>query len=32
MKVLRITTLLDFGGQEKKYISFTESPELLQND
>lgn len=32
MKILRITTLLDFGGQEKKYISFTEKPELLKNE
>lgn len=32
MKILRITTLLDFGGQEKKYISFTDHPELLQNE
>lgn len=30
MKILRLTTLLDFGGQEKKYISFTEKQELLQ--
>lgn len=29
MKILRLTTLLDFGGQERKYISFTETPELL---
>src|SRR5690606_13205448 len=32
MKVLRLTTLLNFGGQEKKYISFTEFPELLEFD
>lgn len=32
MKTLRITTLLDFGGQEKKYISFTEKPELLKHN
>lgn len=32
MKILRLTTLLDFGGQEKKYISFTEKPELLQHN
>jgi len=32
MKILRLTTLLDFGGQEKKYISFTEKPELLKNE
>ena len=31
MKILRLTTLLDFGGQEKKYISFTEKPELLKH-
>lgn len=31
MKVLRITTLMDFGGQERKYISFTEKPELLKH-
>lgn len=32
MKILRLTTLLDFGGQEKQYISFTEKPELLKNE
>lgn len=32
MKILRLTTLLDFGGQEKKYISFTEKPQILQNE
>lgn len=31
MKILKITTLLDFGGQEKQYLSFTEEPELLSN-
>ena len=31
MKILRLTTLLDFGGQEKQYISFTEKPELLHH-
>jgi len=31
MKILRITTLLDFGGQEKQYLSFTEKPELLKH-
>lgn len=31
MRILRITTLLDFGGQERKYLSFTEQPELLQH-
>lgn len=30
MKILRLTTLLDFGGQEKQYLSFTEQPELLK--
>ncbi len=32
MKILRLTTLLDFGGQEKKYLSFTEQPELLKHE
>lgn len=32
MKILRLTTLLDFGGQEKQYDSFTEKPMLLQNE
>ncbi len=32
MKVLRLTTLLDFGGQEKQFLSFTEKKELLQNE
>lgn len=32
MKILRLTTLLDFGGQEKQYISFTDRPELLHNE
>ncbi|MET3730531.1 glycosyltransferase family 4 protein [Moheibacter stercoris] len=31
MKILRLTTLLDFGGQERKYISFTESKNLLNH-
>ncbi|WP_312825299.1 glycosyltransferase [Epilithonimonas sp.] len=31
MKILRLTTLLNFGGQEKQYLSFTEKPELLQH-
>lgn len=31
MKILRLTTLLDFGGQEKQYLSFTEKSELLKN-
>ena len=32
MKIVRLTTLLDFGGQERKYISFTQDPSLLVND
>ena len=32
MKILKLTTLLDFGGQEKQYISFTEKPELLKHN
>lgn len=32
MKILKLTTLLDFGGQEKQYLSFTEKPELLKNE
>ena len=32
MKIVRLTTLLDFGGQERKYISFTQDPSLLTND
>lgn len=33
MKVIRLTTLLDFGGQERQYISFAESDfQLLRND
>ncbi|MFC0344185.1 glycosyltransferase [Epilithonimonas hispanica] len=31
MKILRLTTLLDFGGQEKQYLSLTEKPELLKH-
>lgn len=31
MKILRLTTLLDFGGQEKQYLSFTEQPKLLKH-
>jgi glycosyltransferase involved in cell wall biosynthesis len=27
MKIIRLTTLLDFGGQEQQYISFTENPQ-----
>lgn len=29
-KVVRLTTLLDFGGQERKYLSFTQRPSLLK--
>lgn len=29
MKIIRLTTALDFGGQEKQYLSFTEHPDLL---
>ena len=25
MKIIRLTTLLDFGGQERQYISFAET-------
>jgi len=32
LKIIRITTLLDFGGQEKQYVSFTEKKDLLQNE
>lgn len=32
MKILRLTTLLDFGGQEKQFISFTEAKPLLKNE
>lgn len=32
MKIIRLTTLLDFGGQEQQYISFTDNPELLDNE
>lgn len=32
LKIIRITTLLDFGGQEKQYVSFTEKKNLLQNE
>ena len=30
MKILKLTTLLNFGGQEKQYISFTDKPDLLK--
>lgn len=33
MKIIRLTTLLDFGGQERQYISFAEIDfKLLQNE
>jgi glycosyltransferase involved in cell wall biosynthesis len=33
MKIIRLTTLLDFGGQERKYISFVEDgKKALKND
>lgn len=32
LKIVRITTLLDFGGQEKQYISFTDKPSILSNN
>lgn len=32
MKIIRLTTLLDFGGQERKYMSFTENKNLLHHD
>ena len=32
MKILRLTTLLDFGGQEKQFLSFTEKPKLLEHE
>lgn len=32
MKIIRLTTLLDFGGQEKQYISFTDEPDKLKNE
>lgn len=31
MKIIRLTTYLDFGGQEKQYISFTNLKENLRN-
>lgn len=31
MKIVRLTTSLDFGGQEKQYISFTNHPQLLRH-
>lgn len=32
MKVIRLTTSLNFGGQEKQYLSMTEIPKLLRDD
>lgn len=33
MKIIRLTTLLDFGGQERKYISFVDNgKKALKND
>jgi glycosyltransferase involved in cell wall biosynthesis len=32
MKIIRLTTLLDFGGQERKYLSFTSDASLLHNE
>jgi len=32
MKILRLTTLLDFGGQERQYVYFTADKTLLHND
>lgn len=33
MKVIRLTTSLDYGGQERQYISFTEAtPQMLHNE
>ena len=32
MKVIRLTTLHGYGGQEKKLINFTERPELLNHE
>jgi glycosyltransferase involved in cell wall biosynthesis len=32
MKIIRLTTLLNFGGQERKYISFTQDPSLLNHE
>lgn len=32
MKVVRLTTLLNFGGQERKLISFTDQDETLKHD
>lgn len=32
MKIVRLTTLLDFGGQERKYISFAKMKGILQHE
>ena len=32
MKIIRLTTFLDYGGQERKLISFTDRPELLTHE
>lgn len=32
MKIVRLTTLLDFGGQERKFISFTQDATIFKND
>ncbi len=32
MKILRITTSLDFGGQEQQFISFASAREMLKNE
>ncbi|MGX7668079.1 glycosyltransferase [Flavobacterium pedocola] len=32
LKIARVTTLLDFGGQEQQYLSFTECKDMLKND
>lgn len=32
MKIIRLTTLLDFGGQERKYILFSSRPDLLHHE
>lgn len=32
MKIVRLTTLLDFGGQERKYLSFTNDKSKLHHE
>jgi glycosyltransferase involved in cell wall biosynthesis len=32
MKIVRLTTLLDYGGQERKYISFTQDASMLNHE